>query len=317
MKKVAIYIETEKGKIKSGSFGMITSIRNSSVELYAIIINDYSEKYREELQLYGVQKVLFVTTNNGSANYHPELWSRAAISSLKYLEIDTLIALTSTKAKTVLAMIAAKLDAPLVLNCLRVDLIKNKAEKILYSGKTNGTILLKGKHYIYGMRKGNIDPEQNPCQSESLFFETSETLNKNYHYLGEKSEATDTVDLSEAEVIISGGRGMENQQNFDILKACAKKMNASVGASRVAVDSGWVPYAMQVGQTGVKVNPKVYIACGLSGSVQHYAGMKTSNIIIAINQDPNAAIISNCDYYIVENLFDVVPLLTKKLESKI
>jgi len=315
MKKVAIYIETEKGKIKSGSFGMITAIRKNSAELYAIIINDYSEKYREELQVYGVQKVLFVTVNNGSENYHPERWSKAVISSLKHLEIDTLMALTTTKAKTVLPMIAANLDAPLVLNCLQVDLEKNRAEKILYSGKTNGTIQLKGKYYIYGMRKGNTDPDQDSCQSESLFFNTSEIVNKNYHYQGEQSEATNAVDLSEAEVIVAGGRGMENQQNFDILKACAKKMNASVGASRVAVDSGWVPYAMQIGQTGAKVNPKVYIACGLSGSVQHYAGMKTSNLIIAINQDPNAAIISNCDYFIVENLFDVIPLLTKKLDS--
>ena len=298
MKKVAIYIETEAGKIKPGSFGMITALMNNKVELNAIIINDYSEHYREALQLYGVKKVLFVTVNKGSESYHPELWSKTVISSLKFLEITTLIALTTSKTKTILAMMAATLDAPLVLNCVQVDLEKNSAKKVLFSGKTTGTIQMKGKVYIYGMRKGNTDPKQDPCEAESIFFTTSETLNKNYHYQGEQSEETDTVDLSEAEIIISGGRGMENQQNFDILYACAKKMNAAVGASRVAVDSGWVPYSMQIGQTGAKVNPKVYIACGLSGSIQHYAGMKTSSLIIAINLDPNAAIIANCDYYI-------------------
>ncbi len=122
-----------------------------------------------------------------------------------------------------------------------------------------------------------------------------------------------SVSLMEADVIISGGRGMKNRENFRILAECAEQMGAAVGASRVAVDSGWVPYAMQVGQTGEKVSPRVYIACGIAGSVQHFAGMKTSNMIIAINIDLSASIISLCDYYIVMDLFDIVPLLTKLL----
>ena len=108
---------------------------------------------------------------------------------------------------------------------------------------------------------------------------------------------------------------MKNGDNFNILFDCAKLLGAAVGASRPAVDSGWVPYTMQVGQTGVKVNPKVYIACGISGSVQHFAGMKTSGLIIAINSDPNAAIISLCDYYIIGDLYEIVPRLTERLKS--
>jgi electron transfer flavoprotein alpha subunit len=315
MKKVALLIETEKGKIKPGSLEIITAVRNDKTELYAFIINDYSKKYQEELQLYGVHKIFFITSNNDSTSYHPGLWSKVIISGLKKLEIETLVALTTAKAKTILPMVAAALDAPLALNCLKIDTEKNIAEKMLYSGKTIATIQLKGEFFIYGMRKGNTTPLEEPCIAEPLFFEASEICAENYQYLGEYAQENDSLDLSEAEVIISGGRGMEKQENFGILKTCAKKMNASVGASRVAVDSGWVPYAMQIGQTGAKVNPKVYIACGLSGSIQHYAGMKTSGLIVAINLDPKAAIISNCDYYIIENLFDVVPLLTKKLES--
>jgi electron transfer flavoprotein alpha subunit len=106
---------------------------------------------------------------------------------------------------------------------------------------------------------------------------------------------------------------LKSGENFKLLFDCARHLNASVGASRVAVDNGWVPYAMQVGQTGVKVNPKVYIAVGISGSVQHFAGMKTAKMIIAINTDANAAIMANCDYYAVGDLFEILPALEKAL----
>ena len=108
---------------------------------------------------------------------------------------------------------------------------------------------------------------------------------------------------------------MRSGEHFQLLFDCARPLGAAVGASRVAVDNGWVPYAMQVGQTGAKVNPKVYIACGISGSVQHYAGMKTSGMIIAINSDENVAIISNCDYYAIGNLFEILPELSKVLSK--
>jgi electron transfer flavoprotein alpha subunit len=128
---------------------------------------------------------------------------------------------------------------------------------------------------------------------------------------------TTGVDLSEADVIISGGRGVKGEENFKLLRDCAAPLNAAVGASRVAVDNGWVPYAMQVGQTGVKVNPKVYLACGISGSIQHYAGMKTSGMIIAINSDPEAPIMANCDYFVVGDLFEILPALAKALKMAI
>ncbi|MGD9088706.1 MAG: electron transfer flavoprotein subunit alpha/FixB family protein, partial [Desulfobacterales bacterium] len=129
-----------------------------------------------------------------------------------------------------------------------------------------------------------------------------------------KQQAHDGIDLTEADIIISGGRGMGKPENFEILFECARVMGAAVGASRAAVDAGWAPHTMQVGQTGATVSPKVYIACGISGSVQHFAGMKTSGLIIAVNTDPEASITKNCDYYIVEDLFEIVPILTRQLK---
>jgi electron transfer flavoprotein alpha subunit len=130
-----------------------------------------------------------------------------------------------------------------------------------------------------------------------------------------RQDASRGIDLTEADIIISGGRGMKNSDNFGILSECAELIGAAVGASRVAVDAGWVPHSMQVGQTGATVSPKVYIACGISGSVQHFAGMKTSGLIVAVNTDPEANMVKNCDYYIVADLFEVIPLLTSQLSA--
>jgi electron transfer flavoprotein alpha subunit len=131
---------------------------------------------------------------------------------------------------------------------------------------------------------------------------------------GQEKTGSDIV-LTEADVILAGGRGMKNPDNFNVLFDCAKKINAAVAASRVAVDSGWVPYAMQVGQTGEKVSPKVYIACGISGSIQHFAGMKTSGMVIAVNTDENAAIVANADYFAIGDATEVITQMNNILNN--
>jgi electron transfer flavoprotein alpha subunit len=126
-----------------------------------------------------------------------------------------------------------------------------------------------------------------------------------------KRNANAPVDLTEASIIISGGKAMGSAENFALLYSCAQKMGAAVGASRAAVDAGFAPHSMQVGQTGKTVSPSVYIACGISGSIQHFAGMKTSKTIIAVNTDPEAPIFGKCDYGVVGDLFEIVPALTE------
>ncbi|MEG1292014.1 MAG: electron transfer flavoprotein subunit alpha/FixB family protein, partial [Lachnospiraceae bacterium] len=126
---------------------------------------------------------------------------------------------------------------------------------------------------------------------------------------------SETVDLEGAEIIVSGGRGVGSAEGFAPIKALAKALGATVGASRAAVDSGWISHSHQVGQTGKTVGPKLYIACGISGAIQHLAGMSGSNCIIAINRDPNAPIFDMADYGLVGDLFEVLPILTQEIEK--
>ena len=133
--------------------------------------------------------------------------------------------------------------------------------------------------------------------------------------LGTETEKGEKINITDYEVIVSGGRGLGGGEKFELLKELADTLSGVVGASRAAVDSGWISYPHQVGQTGKTVNPKIYIACGISGAIQHLAGMQTSDIIIAINKDPNAPIFKVANYGIVGDLFEIIPILIKRIKS--
>ena len=230
--------------------------------------------------------------------------------------IQVLIGLTSAQGKDLLPRVAAILDAPLLMDCIHVDIDAQLARTSQYSGKTMATFQLSGETIIYGLRPNAVTPIAHPTTPVQIEHSAAIPETDELKILEVIPGESGGQNLSEAEIIISGGRGMENGDNFKLLSDCARAIEGTaVGASRVAVDSDWVPYVMQVGQTGSKVNPKVYIACGISGSIQHLAGMKTSGMIIAINTDPDAAIISHSDYYVIGDLFEILPALANQLEN--
>jgi len=316
VEKVAILVETKNGAIKKSNFGVITAAHGRDHELYAFLIDGSAAEHQEALEAYGIHKVLEIITDDGPLPWNPVTWSQAAISAMQHFGINTLLGLTSARGKDLLPRIAARLDAPLVMDCIAVDMSAHTAEKSQYSGKTIATIKAHGSHHIYGIRPNAIEPQTRPVAAELISF-NAEVESPALTVSEVKQTGAGGIDLTEADVIISGGRGMENSENFRILWECAETIGGAVGASRVAVDAGWVPHSMQVGQTGATVSPKVYIACGISGSVQHFAGMKTAGMIIAINTDPDAAITKRCDYFAVADLFEIVPLLTGKLGNRV
>ena len=315
MQKIGILIETKDGEIKKTNFGVITSACGDGRELYAFLLDRIQDDQKDVLQSYGVHKIVEVISEDLPIEYNPVSWSQAVSQAMVHFGIDSLLGLAGIQGQNLLPRIAAGLDAPLVMDCAAVDLAGHSVQKSQFSGRAVATLKTEGDFHIYGIRPNAIEPMPAPCQADVLSFQ-AEIKNEGLTVKEIKQGDSSGVDLTEADIIISGGRGMENSENFSVLFECAEKMGAAVGASRVAVDEGWVPYAMQVGQTGKTVSPKVYIACGISGSVQHFAGMKTAAMIIAVNKDAGAAIMKQCDYFVAADLFEIIPALTRKLKEE-
>ncbi|MCK5313266.1 MAG: electron transfer flavoprotein subunit alpha/FixB family protein [Desulfobacteraceae bacterium] len=317
MKNIGIIIETDNGKIKEANFGMITLARDNKAEveteLFAFVMDADVKALKQDLESFGITKIIDISLVNDQQN-NPVVRAKALISAIKEFKICVCFGLSTAMGKDLLPRIAALLEAPLVMDCVNVDLEQNIAKTSQYSGKTIAAIKLVGDVLMFGVRPNTVESvkAQVKAFAEILKFDGKNFGSDSLRVIkAGEADKTGKINLVEADVIIAGGRGMQNKENFAILSQCAEKLNAAVGASRVAVDSGWAPYSMQVGQTGEKVSPKVYIACGLSGSVQHFAGMKTSGIVIAINSDENAAIMSNCDYYVKADALNIIPELIK------
>ncbi|MBF0230858.1 MAG: electron transfer flavoprotein subunit alpha/FixB family protein [Desulfamplus sp.] len=350
MNKTAVIIETKDGVIKEANYGMITcAAKNNNSELYAFIINENGDKFKKELGSYGVTHIVDICIDSDNQQNHkiyeksfnPILWSDAVLQAIKAYEISSIFGLTTPMGKEILPRVAAELEAPLVMDCLDVvkgfessfnsdsNLDFDLAKTSLYSGKTIATVKVTGDIRLFGIRPNVIEPSSKiDLSQEQLSNITVEKFiaknrypqQSNIKLIESRKGDSSGNDIVAADVIISGGRAMKNSENFKILHDCADAIqkngvsSTAVGASRVAVDLGWLPYRMQVGQTGEKVSPKLYIACGISGSVQHFAGMKMSGMIIAINENINAAIMSNCDYFVEADLFDIVPAITEALK---
>lgn len=313
MQTIGLLVEFKDGKIKEAVFGMAAAACGSKRQLTALVIDAPAAETRAPLEACGVARIVDIRT--GTTGWNPAVQAEAVAAAMQRFTITDLVGLTSPTGRELLPRVAARLEAPLIMDCIAIDLEGRRVQTTQYSGKTIAAVVLTGERFIYGLRANVVPPMEKPTRAETIEFAYKPEREDAYTVMETRSEGSSGPQLAESDVIFSGGRGMKSGENFKMLFDCARHIDAAVGASRVAVDNGWVPYAMQVGQTGVKVNPKAYLAFGISGSVQHYAGMKSAGTIIAVNSDENAAIMANCDYYAVADLFEILPELEKALAA--
>jgi len=317
MLKVGVLIEIGEDGVKEANFGVITAARGA--EIYAFVLDANADGCREALQTYGVQKVVAIGTDPPEADdmsSRPDLQAAALAEAVNHFEITAFLGLSSAVGRDLLARVAALMDVALVQDCVGVDLTAQTVTKSHFSGKTIATVKLTTTPFICGLRANVIEAQITPGDAEVIEYRAAVADTGRLVVKEVKQSQSGAVDLTEANIIITGGRPIASAENYKILRECADIVGAAVGASRAAVDAGFAPHSMQVGQTGKTVSPKLYIGCGLSGSVQHFAGMKTSKIIVAVNTDKDAPIFGKCDYGIIGDLFEVVPVLTEVLKEQ-
>ncbi len=317
MSKVGVLIETGEDGVKEANFGVITAARGArDAEIHAFFLDGSADVCKEALQSYGVRKVVALGAEGGDLSSSPDLQAAALVGAIEHFSLTALLGLSSAIGRDLLARVAALMDASLVQDCIGVDLDGQTVTKSHFSGKTVATIKLNANPLVCGLRANVIEAQSAPCEAEVIDYRAAVTGAGRVVVKEVKQSQSRAVDLTEANIIITGGRPIDSADNYKILRECAGLLGAAVGASRAAVDAGFAPHSMQVGQTGKTVSPKLYIGCGLSGSVQHFAGMKTSKIIVAINTDKDAPIFGKCDYGIIGDLFEVLPALTEVLKEQ-
>jgi electron transfer flavoprotein alpha subunit len=291
MATIGVLIETEDGMVKATNGGVLTAARGQGGNtLVALMLDGSADDAKAILGKYGTAKVVQVSVDGADLAVSPDLRARALAAAVDNYSLDALLGLASAQGRDIFARLAASMDLPLASDCMAVDVATKTVKKSHFSGKTFAMIRLSGAVMLCAIRPNAIDAVAAPSDVTVESFVASVQDPGRVKVVEIKKEAVDKVDLTEAGVIVTGGRPIASAENYKILEECAALLGGTIGASRAAVDAGFAPHAMQVGQTGKTVSPRLYIGCGLSGSVQHFAGMKTSKVIVAINTDKDAPI---------------------------
>ena len=251
--------------------------------------------------------------------YHAAGYARAVAVAVEAVKPAAVLFAASAMGKDLAPRVAARLDLGLATDCTKLEAQGGRlvATRPVYAGKAIQTVTFTRAPALVSIRPKNFAPVERdgaaiPVETVAVADDPSFARAK---VLRVTSSAAGKTDLTESEIIVSGGRGLKGPENFKIIEELAEALGATVGASRAVVDAGWRPHADQVGQTGKTVSPKLYVAVGISGAIQHLAGMSSSRCIVAINKDPEAPIFKVADYGLVGDLFEVVPALTEAVKK--
>ena len=323
-KGVWVYAEYKNGDMRHVTYEGLGAARKIAdefgEELAAVIIGKNVEALGATLGQYGADKV-FVIENDLLEHYTPEGYSKAFVDLINEKEPNIIIFGATAQGKDLSAKVAAKIDAGLATDCteLKIEDGKFVVRRPMYAGKVYADVGFDDDAIKMASIRPNVMQAAEKDESKQAEIEkiaaniNEEDIKAKFKEFVEVGGGK--IDLTEALIIVSGGRGMKNAENFSILEELADVIGGVVGASRAAVDAGWRPQSDQVGQSGKVVTPNLYIACGISGAIQHLAGMGTSKVIVAINKDPDAPIFNKADYGVVADLFKVVPALTKEFKK--
>lgn len=315
MNKILVFLEPNKNELKRTSYEVLTAARNLGLPVMGILVNGTEEQANKAAE-YGLQE-LIMAENSNLTNYSSMAYATIISNAAKANNCDILLFAGNSTGMELAPRVAAKLNAGYIADCVALSVENDNlvAKKPVYAGKAQITTQVETDVKVFSLR-----PNVFTAQPETA------TLNINkyaaeYNDNDFKVKVVDVarnegkLDVLEADIVVSGGRGVKGPENFKLIEDLADVLGAAVGASRAVVDAGWRPQSEQVGQTGKTVSPSLYIAAGISGAVQHLAGMSTSKIIVAINKDKDAPIFNVCDYGIVGDLFDIIPKLTEKLKA--
>jgi len=310
-------LEQREGKLKKSALetasiaAKLGKDLNLSVQAVAIG-NDISNL--DDASKYGISKITHFK-NESLENYSSSAYSVIVTEFAKEISADYLIIANTALGKDLAPRVSVKLNAGCLADCVKLDVNSGEilTTRPIFAGKALMDAKLKSEIKIFTIRPNVFKPVEESVEAEITTKDVSsiDTSTKVIEF----KKAEGKLDVAEADIIVSGGRGLKTPEDFKMVEDLADALGAAVGASRAVVDAGWRPHREQVGQTGKTVSPSLYVACGISGAIQHLAGMSSSKYIVAINKDKDAPIFGVADYGIAGDVFEILPKLTEAIKA--
>jgi len=325
-KDVWVFCEQKKGIIQTISFELLGEgkklAKKLGGKLCAVLLGENIESKVDEAAWRGADKV-YLVDDARLKNYQDDSYTKVLVELVKEYKPEVILCGATVIGRSLISRVAITIDAGLTADCTGLDI--DEKERLLlqtrpaFGGNIMATIITPNHRPQMSTVRHKVmkEPELNKSHKAEVIKKKygDDILSSRTKIIDIVEEIEETINLSEADIIVSGGRGIGSPENFSHIKELAKVLGAAVGASRATVDAGWIPYSHQVGQTGKTVCPKLYIACGISGQIQHLIGMQSSKVILAINKDPDAPIFKVATYGIVGDIFEIIPALTKEFRK--
>ncbi|HPF71658.1 MAG TPA: electron transfer flavoprotein subunit alpha/FixB family protein [Candidatus Krumholzibacteria bacterium] len=318
MPNIAVFIEQRDGALKKVAWQMISEARRLADahggEVWGVFLGTDAAAATAEAAKYGADKV-YAATGDAFAGYDSDLWGTALAAFCKAQSPDLVLVGSTALGKDLGPKTAAKLGCACISDAVGLTYEGGwEIRRPVFAGKCFADLSFSTATAIVGIRPNAFVMAENAKAGAAATFDPGlGGVTSKARVTKVEAAAAGKVTLTEAEIVVSGGRGIKGPENYPLIEKLAEVLGAAAGASRAIVDAGWVDYSHQVGQTGKTVAPKLYIACGISGAIQHLAGMSSSKCIVAINKDANAPIFKVADYGVVADLFNVVPVLTDEI----
>jgi electron transfer flavoprotein alpha subunit len=317
--KILVVALQKDGAMVPATYEVIEAAKGLGGDVHTALLAEQPDSLAEELTKRGGGKVLTVA-NPALKYFNDEIYAKVVTELIKKHSPDLVMTPATFYGKAMLARLAGMNGGQMASDATKLEAAGDRvtASRPSYGGSVVSSVEAKGGAPFFVSLRPKIFAESKDGSGEVVAESVDDSCFQSRVTVKEmKVEATGSGNLSEADVIVSAGRGIKGPDNVGVVKELAEAMKAAFGASRAIVDAGWVPYAHQVGQTGRTVNPKLYIAVGISGAIQHLVGMQSSKTIVAINKDKDAPIFNVASYGIVGDLFEILPALTKKMKAEL
>jgi electron transfer flavoprotein alpha subunit len=322
---VLVFAERRSGRIKRPTLEAVSTARRLADvlqgQVVVLALGPGAADCAPEVARYGADRLLAVEADHLEL-YAAEAYAASLAEAAKICDAALVLVPATVMGKELSARITARLETACASDLIEVEVAPNgtlRGKRPIYSGRALAWVSIPSARPAVASLRPNVFPVAEPDDQRTAEIEQLEPVLapdqlQVWTVRVEQSEQQE-LDVSEASVVVAGGRGLKEPGNFSVIRELAQALGGAVGASRAVVDAGWIAHPHQVGQTGKVVSPNLYVACGISGAIQHLAGMTSSKVIVAINKDPEAPIFKIVDYGIVGDLFDVVPALTAEVQK--